>query len=105
MPDTEVAFRPMLLEEFTPLIGRVFTADCEPKAVEITLVEAYPLRQSRMDLRPPFMLIFHTPVEVFLVEGTYTLRCGRWGPDRISIWHTMTPPDGESGQYYQAVFN
>jgi hypothetical protein len=105
MPDADVPFRSMLLEEFTPLVGRVFTADCEPNTVEIKLVEANPLRASPMDERPPFILIFHTPQEVFLVEGIYTLRCGRWGPGRISIGPTMAPPGASTGHYYQAVFN
>jgi hypothetical protein len=105
MTDSEIAFRPMLLEEFTPLIGKVFTAECEPKSVDIRLVEAYPLHDSPMASRPPFMLIFHTPIEVLLVDGSYILRCGHWGPDRISIGCAMATPDGEPGHYYQAVFN
>jgi hypothetical protein len=105
MIDTEVTLRPMILEEFTPLIGRVFTADCEPNSAELTLVEAYPLRVNLSNMRPPFMLIFHTPPEIFLVDGMYVLRCGDWGPDRISISPTIAAPDSEPGQYYQAVFN
>jgi hypothetical protein len=105
MNDPEISFRPMILEEFTPLLGRVFTADCEPNSVELTLVEAYPLRASLSNIRPPFMLIFHTPPEIFLVDGMYVLRCGDWGPDRIAISPTITPPDSEPGQYYQAAFN
>lgn len=105
MTDSEIPFRPMLLEEFTPLIGLSFIADCEPKAVEIKLVEANPLRANPFALRPPFILIFYTPPEVFLVEGTYVLRCGPWGPDRITICPTIASPDGEAGHYYQSVFN
>lgn len=105
MSDSEIPFRPMLLEEFTPLLGRVFSADCEPKAAEITLVEAYPLRESAYANRPPFMLIFHSSPEVFLVEGVYVLRCANWGPDRISIAPIIAPADGMPGQYYQAVFS
>ena len=105
MADSEIAFRTMLLDEFIPLVGQAFTAECEPTAVEITLIEATALRPNSMAPRPPFILIFRTPPEVFLVEGSYILRCGRWGPDRISIWPTLAPPDGAAGHYYQAVFN
>lgn len=105
MTDHEISFRPMILEEFTPLLGRIFTADCEPNSVELTLVEAYPIRVSLSTIRPPFMLIFHTPPEIFLVDGIYVLRCGGWGPDRIAISPTIAAPDSEPGQYYQAVFN
>jgi hypothetical protein len=99
------AYRPMFLEEFTPLIGRAFFADCEPRTVELTLLEAYPLRSTFMNQRPPFILIFHTPKDIFLVEGMYILRCGDWGPDRISIGPTMPSPGSEPGHYYQAIFN
>jgi hypothetical protein len=105
MSESEIAFRPMLIEEFTPLVGRAFSADCEPKSVDIQLVEASPLRANAMAPRPPFILIFYTSPEVALVEGAYVLRCGQWGPDLISIWPTMAPPNGEPGHYYQAVFN
>lgn len=105
MSDSEPAFRPMLLEEFVPLIGHVFAADCEPNTVEVRLVEANPLRPNAIAPRPPFILIFYTPPEVFLVEGSYILRCGKWGPDRISISPTIAPPDGDAGYYFQAVFN
>lgn len=105
MTQPEIAFRSMVLEEFSPLIGQRFVADCQPKAVEITLVEASPLRTNRTDLRPPFILIFYTPPEIFLVDGSYVMRCGKWGPDRIWIGSTIAPPDEKPGQYYQAVFN
>ncbi|MEK6637935.1 MAG: hypothetical protein AABY88_07610 [Pseudomonadota bacterium] len=105
MSDSEIAFRAMLLDEFTPLVGHAFAADCEPQAVAITLVAATALRPNPVAPRPPFILIFHTQPEVFLVEGSYVLRCGQWGPDRISIWPTLAPPDGAPGHYYQAVFN
>lgn len=97
--------RPMVLEEFAPLVGELFTADCEPANIEIRLVEASPLRDHSMAPRPPFILIFYTPPDYMLGDGNYILRCGNWGPDRISILSTTRPPDGEAGYYYQAVFN
>lgn len=105
MTDLPMATRPMVLEEFTPLIGCSFTADCEPKSVEITLVEANPLKANLAAPRPPFILIFHTPPEYMLGDGSYVLRCGKWGPDLISIWSTIAPAQSEPGYYYQAVFN
>jgi hypothetical protein len=105
MTDTEILHRSMLLEEFTPLIGRLFKADCEPKTLNLTLTEANALRPNPMAPRPPFILIFHSPPEAFLLEGDYVLRCGAWGPDRITIWPTIAPPNGAPGYYYQAIFN
>lgn len=97
--------RPMVLEEFAPLVGALFIADCEPADIEIRLVEASPLRDHSMAPRPPFILIFYTPPEYLLGDGTYTLRCGNWGPDRVTIWSTNAQPNAEAGYYYQAVFN
>lgn len=95
----------MVLDEFLPLVGQQFVADCEPAPIELTLVEASPLRANAAADRPPFILIFHTPPETILADGNYRLHCGAWGPDHISIWSTPAPPAGQPGYYYQAVFN
>ncbi len=101
----DIAPRPMVLEEFVPLVGRRFVAKCEPAEVEITLVEASPLKDHGIADRPPFILVFHTPPEVMLTDGNYILRCGKWGPDLISILSLISPARSEPGFYYQAVFN
>ena len=101
----DFATRPMVLEEFEPLVGKSFIADCESAHIEIKLVEASALRDHSRTPRPPFILIFHTPPEYMLGDGSYILRCGKWGPDRISIWSTIAPANAEPGYYYQAVFN
>lgn len=105
MADETVLHRPMLLEEFLPLVDKHFIAHCDPNEVAIQLIEASPLRDRGVTDRPPFILIFHTPPEVMLAEGSYVLRCGSWGPDRIAIWPTLAPVRAEPGYYYQAVFN
>lgn len=105
MADETVLHRPMVLEEFLPLVGRQFIANCEPTEVEIQLIEASPLRDRGVTERPPFILIFRTSPEAMLMEGSYVLRCGKWGPDRIAIWPTLAPARAEPGYYYQAVFN
>lgn len=101
----DIATRPMVLDEFTPLVGKLFVADCEPADIEIRLVEASPLRDHSATARPPFILIFYTPPEYMLGDGSYILRCANWGPDRISIWSTSKPMNADEGYYYQAVFN
>jgi len=105
MADENILARPMVLEEFLPLVGKQFIAHCEPDEVAIQLIEASPLRDQGVTQRPPFILIFHTPPTAMLVDGSYVLRCGKWGPDRISIWSTLAPARSEPGYYYQAVFN
>lgn len=105
MSDDPYDMRPMLLEEFTPLIGRTFKVDAEPKEIEIELIEAYSLTDRGVTDRPPFILIFRTGPETMLVDGSYRMRCGNWGPDRIAIWGTTRPNGAEPGYHYQAVFN
>ena len=95
----------MVLEEFAPLVGQSFLAHCEPQPVAITLVEASPLRLNGVSERPPFILIFQTPPEAMLVEGSYTMRCGNWGPDIIYLFPITAPAKSEPGYYYQAIFN
>lgn len=105
MDDDLIASRPMVLEEFLPLVGKRFVAKCEPAEVEITLVDAMPLKDHGVADRPPFILVFHTPPEIQLLDGSYLLKCGKWGPDRISIWSLIPPARSAPGYYYQAVFN
>ncbi len=105
MTDQTLLPRSMVLEEFLPLVGQNFVADCDPAEIEIKLIEASPLRDHGQTERPPFILIFYTPPEYLLGDGSYILRCGKWGPDLISIWSTLAPVKAEPGYYYQAVFN
>ncbi|MBX9815944.1 MAG: hypothetical protein A4S12_13275 [Proteobacteria bacterium SG_bin5] len=97
--------RPMLLDEFTPLLGKEFRVDCTPAEVPLVLTEAYPIRDSGLADRPPFMLIFRSPPEAVLITGGYVMRCGGWGPEIIHIEQVAALKDAEPGHYYQAVFN
>jgi len=97
------------LEHFQPLVGRMFLADCTPKAAEIMLAEARLTAPSRDYVeqfgRLPFTLIFHTPPSRLLVEGIYQMKCGDFGPVPIYIEQTAPPVTGTvAGYYYQAVF-
>jgi hypothetical protein len=96
----------MTLDEFTPLVGSTFIADCEPAPVGIKLIEASPLRNNAKLERPPFVLIFCSPPAVSLIEGGYVLRCGEWGPAAIHMGPIIPPASGMAGHhYYQAIFN
>lgn len=101
----ELIPRPMLLEEFTPFIGRAMRVDCEPRNVDITLVEATALRDHGVTLRPPFILIFHSDPMVQLTSGIYALRGENFGPDLVYLESVVRPHDAVPGNYYQAVFN
>jgi hypothetical protein len=98
--------RPMDFHEFEPLVGEIFVADCDPGPAELELVEARAIRMSGSILRPQFILIFRSAPSVFLVSGTYALRCGLFGPELIYIEPTLPPPAAAAGgRYYQAAFN
>ncbi len=97
--------RSMVLEEFTPLVGNWFLADCAPQAVEIRLVGAAAGRVHDTSTRPSFSLTFYTGPETLLQDGIYRLRCGSFGPDLIHISSLVAPQGGEPGYYYQAIFN
>jgi hypothetical protein len=101
----DIAPRPMVLQEFLPLVGKRFVANCDPAEVEITLFDASPLKDHGIADRPPFLLIFHTPPEIRLLDGTYVLKCGKWGPDMVSMSSLIPPANSPPGFYYQAVFN
>jgi len=98
--------RPMYIEEFAPLLGQILYADCNPKPAPLKLVDVRPLPAHAVIERLPFILTFHSAPEVFLVTGSYALRCGEFGPVMVHITPTLAPlRDKLPGQYYEAVFN
>lgn len=110
MTDSPIPSRQLFFEDFAPLEGQIFLADCEPKAAEITLVDARLLRASPgFELhisRPPFALIFHSSPMILLIAGIYQVRCGGFGPEPIYLEQTSPPQKGAiDGHYYQAIFN
>lgn len=106
MSSQEIVQRPIHLHEFTPMVGQTLLVDCQPRVAELVLVEASPLNQRTVTERLPFILIFRSKPEVQLVEATYAMRCGEFGPELIYII-PMGPQVGDApaGNYYQAVFN
>lgn len=105
MSETPLLPRPMVLEEFMPLVDKWFLADCVPQPVEIQLVGASPGRVHDASARPPFALTFFTSPETLLQDGIYALRCESFGPDLVHISSLVAPLAGEPGYYYQAIFN
>ena len=105
MITTQLAPRPMTLDEFLPLVGMTLKVDCAPNVVPLTLVEASPSRHPGLDDRPPFALIFRSAPNAFLVAGTYAMQCSGFGPALIDIAPIAAIPGATPGHYYQAVFN
>ncbi|WP_200888828.1 DUF6916 family protein, partial [Staphylococcus aureus] len=89
------------------LIGRTFFSTpigdfhCGLRAFRRASIQRLaPLRG--IDVRPPFSLFFESPLEVYLIDGTYDLDCGRGGPHAIMITQLQPHPDR---RIYQAVFS
>ena len=101
----ELLPRPMVLEEFTPLVGKAIRVDCAPRGVDITLVEATAMADRGATPRPPFILIFHSDPRVKLVNGSYPMRSGAFGPALVYIEDVIPPFNAQPGHYYQAIFN
>lgn len=89
-------------EDFEPWVGRKVRVSTLPEPVEITLASI--LRRSPfrgLDVREPFSLFFESPMEVYLIDGSYELDCGRGGPHEILITQLQPQPDR---RIYEAVF-
>lgn len=99
--------RPIFIEEFQPLLGQTFLADCDPKPVALTLIEVRPGRQTPGIARQAFRLLFRSGPDALLVAGMYAMKSDGFGPDIIYIERTNAPigPEGVDGYHYQAVFN
>lgn len=104
---TESSFLPrtLFIEQFLPLKGRAFIADCDPKAAELQLVDVQPGRQRQGGIGVSFALLFRSNPDVLLVAGLYKIRCGNFGPEVVYIEATTPPAEGGTGYYYQSVFN
>jgi len=102
---TEILPRPMLLEEFAPLVGEELDFDCTPASIKLRLIEAEPLLDRGDMPRPPFILVFRSDRNAFLVDGLYTVSHERLAPTAIAIGSLAVPPGSKPGYYYQAIFN
>lgn len=94
--------RLLTAEDFAPWVGAAFNAATMPEPVSIQLVRITPLRVSSLAHRAGFSLFFRSRPDVLLMDGTYSMRCGRFGPLDIHLTAVMSPP-GE--QLYEAVFS
>lgn len=97
--------RPIHIDEFTPLVGQMLQADCDPRPVDLELVSATPLVNHARLERPPFTLILRSMPNAMLTSGSYVLQGKGFGPDVIDIIQIAPPASGAPGHYYQAVFN
>ena len=96
--------RAIAIDEFAPMVGQTLIAECNPRPVELVLASLHPYPR-RMSARIPFTLVFRSSVDVQLVAGMYSLRCGDFGPEIIYLEPMMPPRERVPGNYYQAVFN
>lgn len=107
MSESTLLPRPMYIEEFLPLKGQTFEADCDPRSVPLVLSDILPAIQSAGVARQSFILLFTSAPDALLVPGMYRMKTKGFGPEIIYIERT-TPPNAANsfdGYYYQAVFN
>lgn len=105
MENSTLLPRPMVLDEFTPFVGRTLLADCNPRPAELTLVEASPLRHQFDRTRLSFIAIFRSSCDILLMSGNYVMRAAGFGPAVIYISQISAPQGAPDGHYYQAIFN
>ena len=90
-------------EDFEPWVGRKVRVGTLPEPVEITLARVQRRGPSPiLDVREPFSLFFESPIEAYLVDGSYEIDCGKNGPHEILITQLQPQPDR---RVYEAVFN
>ena len=88
-------------EDFEPWVGKMVRVASVPRPVEILLVGisrgvGFPGFE-----RAPFTLHFETPIDVQLLDGTYSFDCGKGGPHNIYI----SPKMPGKVRTYEAIFN
>lgn len=90
-------------EDFEPWVGRKVRVNTLPNPVEITLarIERRPALAG-FDVRLPFSLFFEAPLEVYLMNASYEMDCGKGGPHDILI-SQLVP--SATARHYQAVFS
>ena len=90
-------------EDFEPWVGRKVRLSTLPNPVEITLarIERRPALIG-IDTRVPFSLFFEAPLEVYLMDASYEMDCGKGGPHEILI-SQLVP--SVTTRHYQAVFS
>ncbi len=92
----------MTAEDFEPWVGRMVTVAAEPEPVAIQLLRVVRKLGSPLMLRAPFSLIFSSPLDVLLVDGIYSMKCGSRGPYDVFIVPVLSLP---GQRHYEAVFN
>lgn len=105
MENSTLLPRPMVIDEFLPLVGKTLQLDCDPRPAELTLIEASPGRHQGDPRRPSFILIFRSSPATLLVSGSYAMRAEGLEPAVVYISQIAPPAAAPEAHYYQAVFN
>ncbi|UEM20149.1 hypothetical protein JL100_024220 [Skermanella mucosa] len=69
-----VVFGSLTVETFRSEVGNMFWVDTVPKPVRIKLIRLKEGVPTLRDFRIPFSLIFATPRDTLLLEGTYDFK-------------------------------
>jgi hypothetical protein len=91
------------LDEFEPLVGRIFEVRTGEKKVELVLLEAIPIGSPSALPQSSFSLLFRGPLDSFLDQRTYTLEEASLGALEVFL---VPVGEEERGWFlYEAVFN
>jgi hypothetical protein len=89
--------------DFEPHVGKIFLVDARPKPLEIRLEKIVYRPDDMAVTRQPFMLIFTSPWNAFLLEANYRMQPNGGSPVEMFLVPTQTAPGDR--RYYHAVFN
>ncbi|MGJ3648711.1 DUF6916 family protein [Sphingomonas sp. GlSt437] len=90
-------------EDFEPWVGKKIRLSTVPEPIEITLLRIERKPHLLNEFREPFTLIFESPEQIYLLDETYNMDCGKGGPHDIYI-SQIQPRPGQP-RLYQANFS
>lgn len=93
----------LTIDDFAPLVGRIFEVETVPKPIEMRLEKLTRRPMNPLSAREPFVLTFSTPLDTLLVQATYRMHCGRDGSFEIFLTPTQAPWE-RTRRLYHAVF-
>lgn len=94
--------RVLVVDDFRPHVGEDFLVQAEPEPVRLRLDAIDQGVIQTWSIREAFTLVFSTPFETLLVEGTYPFRMPRGDVVEIDLIPTQTMQTRR--RLYHAVF-
>lgn len=93
----------LTVDDFKPHVGEAFAVHATPEPVHIMLDQVRVQAGADWLPREPFSLVFSTPWDVLLTEGSYRMKSPRGDLIEVYVIPTQTTPGPR--RHYHAVFN